>query len=171
MRIKYTLSRLTHFDITSANQDFIRVDTYACKDNKTGVYLGLVKTRKANRLIYLPGSVRKALLELREIQDQYIKEHSGDSFNPLGFVLCAKNGRHMDPKAFEDGFKEIVRGAKVKEINIHATRHTFATEALYKSSDLITISEILGHAKPSTTLDMYGHTFDSRKRSLMALFD
>ncbi|MDE6261645.1 MAG: tyrosine-type recombinase/integrase [Oscillospiraceae bacterium] len=51
--------------------------------------------------------------------------------------------------------------------NLHATRHTFATEALQKTTDIITVSEILGHAKPSTTLDMYGHTFDDRKRALM----
>lgn len=33
--------------------------------------------------------------------------------------------------------------------------------------DIITVSEILGHAKPSPTLDMYGHTFYDRKRALM----
>lgn len=43
----------------------------------------------------------------------------------------------------------------------------FSEEALQKATDIITVSEILGHTKPSTTLDMYGHTFDERKRTLM----
>ena len=53
-------------------------------------------------------------------------------------------------------------------MNLHATRHTFATEAMQITTDIVTVSEILGHAKPSTTLDMYSHTFDDRKRALMA---
>ena len=170
MRVKDTLARLPHFEITSATQGFIRIDTYQSKRIKTGIYLGPVK-KKANRIIYLPESVRRALIELREIQISYRNKFIGGDFNPFGFVLCTENGLPIDPKTFEEKFRGFVHESKVKDINIHATRHTFATEALNKSSDLITISEILGHAKPSTTLDMYGHTFDSRKRSLMALFD
>ena len=169
--IKYTLSRLPHFERTSANQEYIRIDTYAKQNSKTGIYLGPVKTKKANRNVPLPVSVRKALLELRKIQDEYRYEYSAGPFNPLGFALCTKDGHPLEVRVFQDGFKELVREAKVKEINVHATRHTFATEALQKSSDLVTVSEILGHAVPSTTLDMYGHTFDSRKRSLMAQFE
>lgn len=55
-----------------------------------------------------------------------------------------------------------------KNVNLHATRHTFATEALQKATDIITVSEILGHAKPSATLDMYGYTFEERKQALMS---
>lgn len=55
-----------------------------------------------------------------------------------------------------------------KNVNFHATRHTFTTEVLQKTTDIITVSEILGHAKPSATLDMYGHTFEERKQALMA---
>lgn len=171
IRIKHTLSRLPHFEKTSATQDYIRVDTYARENTRTGVYLGPVKTKKGNRTIYLPNSVRKALLELKEIQEEYQQQYSGEQFNPLGFVLCTKGGRPLDPRGFETHFKEIVQEANVKEINVHATRHSFATEALQKSTDLVTISEILGHAMPSTTLDMYGHTFDSKKRALMSMFD
>lgn len=171
MRINCTLSRLPHFKVTSATQDFIRVDTYESNSVKTGIYLGPVKTQKANRIIYLPESVRKALQELRSIQESNREKFIGDTFNPFGFVICTERGRSMEPKTFEEGFKEIVHEAKIKDINVHATRHSFATEALQKSTDLITISEILGHAKPSTTLDMYGHTFDSRKKTLMSMFN
>lgn len=92
-------------------------------------------------------------MELRDIQATYRDEFIGDAFNPFGFVQCNKNGRSIEPRTFEEGFKGSVHEAKIKNINVHATRHSFATEALQKSTDLITISEILGHAKPSTTLE------------------
>ena len=165
------MGRLTVFEITSATKEYVRVNTYSSKNSKTAIYLGPVETKKGNRTIYLPNGVRKALLELKEIQENYLENYTSEDFNPFGFVLCSTEGHPMDAKVFEEGFSEIVGDAKVRRINVHATRHTFATEALQKSTDLITISEILGHAKPSTTLDMYGHTFDERKRSLMSLFE
>lgn len=83
-------------------------------------------------------------------------------------VFCTEEGHPFEAKVLEDGFQKILAELHLKSVNIHATRHTFATEALQKATDIITVSEILGHTKPSTTLDMYGHTFDDRKRALMA---
>jgi len=171
MHIRHTLGRLAVFEITSSTQGYVKVNTHTPKNSKTAIYLGPVKTKKGNRTIYLPDSVRKAVIELKELQAEYRNAYSGKTFNSFGFILCSKEGQAMDPKVFEEGFSDIVSEAKLKKINVHATRHTFATEALQKSTDLIAISEILGHAKPSTTLDMYGHTFDDRKRSLMSLFE
>ena len=92
-------------------------------------------------------------------------------FNPFGFILCNEQGHPFDTKCFEEGFKKYLSIANLREINVHATRHTFATEALLKTTDIVTVSEILGHAAPSTTLNMYGHTFDERKRKLMNMFE
>ena len=88
-------------------------------------------------------------------------------FNPHELVFYTEEGHPFEAKVLEDGFQKILAEFHLKSINIHATMHTFATKALQKAMDIITVSEILGHAKPSTTLDMYGHTFDDRKRALM----
>ena len=98
--------------------------------------------------------------------DQYMRENP--DFNPHDLVFCTKDGHCLDSKTLEEGFHQILTDLGLKCVNLHATRHTFATEAMQKTSDIVTISEILGHAKPSTTMDMYGHTFDERKRALMA---
>ena len=89
-------------------------------------------------------------------------------FNPHNLVFCTEDGHCLDAKTLEEGFHQILTDLGLKCVNLHATRHTFATEAMQKTSDIVTVSEILGHAKPSTTMDMYGHTFDERKRALMA---
>ena len=82
-------------------------------------------------------------------------------------MFCTEEGHPLEIKVLENGFQQILAALQIKNVNLHATRYTFATEALQKATDIITVSEILGHTKPSTTLDMYGHTFDERKRALM----
>ena len=166
IRIRHTLSRLTKFDVSQSSYPYIRLDTYAPETNRTAIYLGPVKTKKAARMIYLPPRAKDALVRLRTINLEL--SFGRPVFNPHDLVFCTEEGHPLDAKVLEDEFRGILTALRLKIVNLHATRHTFATEALQKSTDIVTVSEILGHAKPSTTLDMYGHTFDERKRALMA---
>ena len=165
MQIRHTLSRLKKFDVTQSGYQYIRLDDYAPKTNRTAIYLGPVKTKKAARTIYLSVRAKEAFLEIRAISAELAKGKS--DFNPYNLVFCTVDGHPLEIKVLEDGFQQILANLQIKSVNLHATRHTFATEALQKTTDIITVSEILGHTKPSTTLDMYGHTFDDRKRALM----
>ena len=45
----------------------------------------------------------------------------------------------------------------MKHINPHAFRHTMASLLYFAGMDTISISGHLGHAKPSTTQNMYAH--------------
>lgn len=47
--------------------------------------------------------------------------------------------------------------------HLHQLRHYFATTLLEMGSDLVTISDLLGHSKVTTSL-MYSHTNEDRKR-------
>ena len=165
IKIRHTLSRLEKFDVTRSAYPYIQLDTYAPETNRTAIYLGPVKTRKAVRTIYLPVRAKAALRVIRAISAEFANEKP--NFNPYNLVFCTKAGHPLDAKVLEEGFQKILAELQLKSVNLHATRYTFATEALQKTTDIITVSEILGHAKPSTTLDMYGHTFDDRKRALM----
>jgi integrase len=44
-------------------------------------------------------------------------------------------------------------------------RHAFASAALRQSADLKSVSEILGHSRPDTTLRIYQHTGTAQHRS------
>lgn len=48
MKIRHTLSRLKKFDVTQSAYQYIQLDSYAPKTNRTAIYLGPVKTK--NRL-------------------------------------------------------------------------------------------------------------------------
>lgn len=166
MKIWHTLSRLKKFDVSKSAYPYIRLDAYAPETNRTALYLGPVKTKKAVRTIYLPARAKEALLVIRAISTEFADVKS--DFNPHDLVFCTEEGHPFEAKVLEEGFQKILADLHLKSVNLHATRHTFATEALQKTTDIVTVSEILGHTKPSTTLDMYGHTFDERKRALMA---
>lgn len=164
--VRHTMGRLKKFDVELSPYPYIRLDDYAPKSNRTALYLGPVKTKKSARTVYLPDRALQAFTQIKSITDQLSNGRS--QFNPHDMVFCTPEGHPYEPKTLEEGFQDILTSLGLKNVNLHATRHTFATEALHKSTDIITVSEILGHALPSTTLDMYGHTFDERKRALMA---
>ena len=164
--VRHTMGRLKKFDVELSPYTYIRLDDYAPKSNRTALYLGPVKTKKSARTVYLPDRALQAFAQIRSITDQLSNGRS--QFNPHNMVFCTPEGHPYEPKTLEEGFQNILTSLGLKNVNLHATRHTFATEALHKSTDIITVSEILGHALPSTTLDMYGHTFDERQRALMA---
>lgn len=49
---------------------------------------------------------------------------------------------------------------------IHNTRHTYATHALLAGVAVLVVSKVLGHSKPSVTLDIYGHVLqDAESRA------
>lgn len=62
-------------------------------------------------------------------------------------------------------FKMILRenGLPV-DLNVHSLRHTNASMLIAQGVDVRTVAGLLGHAQPSTTLDIYSHAFDKNKR-------
>ena len=42
-------------------------------------------------------------------------------------------------------------------VNFHGLRHTNATILINQGLDVTTVSHLLGHARPSTTEDIYSH--------------
>ena len=54
------------------------------------------------------------------------------------------------------------------DFNIHCLRHTAASLMISGGADVATVSGILGHAQVSTTLDIYTHAFDEKKREVSA---
>ena len=146
------------------------IEALSPETNKTAIMIGQVKTAKSRRKIYLPEKAINALKRLKAWQEN-MKRQVGKQFNSMGFVLCNENGFPLDPRYYQDVFQRHIKKAGLTHANFHALRHTFATRALEKGGDLNTVADILGHAQPSTSLNMYGHSFDERRRKFMTLFN
>ena len=73
--------------------------------------------------------------------------------------------RNMVPCTFTFRFKKILReNALPDDLNVHSLRHTNASMLIAQGVDVRTVAGLLGHAQPSTTLDIYSHAFDKNKR-------
>ena len=64
-------------------------------------------------------------------------------------------------------FKEILKKSKIKRYKFHTLRHTFATNCIEAGMDIKSLSEILGHADVSITLNIYVHSSDKTKRKYL----
>ena len=70
---------------------------------------------------------------------------------------------HIRPDVVSSRFRDLCDRLDVPRIRFHDLRHTAASILLADPTlPLNLISERLGHAKPSITLDVYGHVFDEQ---------
>lgn len=72
----------------------------------------------------------------------------------------------MTPSSFIWRFKMILQKYGLPEkLNVHSLRHTNASLLIAGGADVTTVSSLLGHSQPSTTLDIYSHAFDKNKKA------
>ena len=123
------------------------------------------KTRAGVRVVYLSKDMCK-LLRAWEKECQWEKEQQGDDeLTQDDYLFQQPNGDPMVPRTFTYRFKMILRenGLPV-DLNVHSLRHTNASMLIAQGVDVRTVAGLLGHAQPSTTLDIYSHAFDKNKR-------
>ena len=63
----------------------------------------------------------------------------------------------MDPEKVTHAFTSIVRSINLKGVRLHDLRHTHASLMLQAGVHPKVVSERLGHASVSITLDTYSH--------------
>ncbi|MEL7589677.1 MAG: site-specific integrase [Anaerolineaceae bacterium] len=65
----------------------------------------------------------------------------------------------MDQRRLLEEFKKLLAKAGLPIIRFHDLRHTMASLLLNNKVPVIVVSNMLGHSKPSVTLDIYSHVF------------
>ena len=82
------------------------------------------------------------------------------------FILTG-NLQYMEPRTLQNRFKKIIRECGLENVHFHTLRHTFATRCVEVGFEIKSLSEILGHANTSITLEQYVHSSLEMKRSNM----
>ena len=88
---------------------------------------------------------------------------------PGTFLLTRDKKKIVEPRTMEYRFNAILRKCGLKETGFHSTRRTFASRCIERCMDPKTLSEILGHASVSTTLDLYVRINLQRKADSLKL--
>lgn len=122
---------------------------------KTKVIVSEPKTDNSVRIIPLPGFLVEYIKDFRANDDKY--------------VLTAST-KHTEPHTYYMRYKNYLRKHNLGNYTFHELRHTFATECVDRGFDIKSLSEILGHADVSTTMNYYVHpTLQMKKRQMEML--
>ncbi len=126
-----------------------------------GISLGEPKTSEGNRSILLPPSTAELLQNRRGREEKAA----------WIFPNTDRGDQPLYPQRAYRRMKKILKGAGLPTIRFHDLRHTFATHALSSGVDAKTLSGILGHTKPSFTLDNYTHMTGDMQQKAADLMD
>ncbi len=86
--------------------------------------------------------------------------HRREGFANPEWVFLSTKGLQLMERNFNRSFARLTTAAakkKVRPLNLHCCRHTFATMALESGRNIKWVAEILGHSDPTITLRTYAH--------------
>jgi integrase len=134
------------------------------------------KTKKSKRKIVLFKTTIEALKAQRKKQIEN-KLLLGELYNDNNFVCTHENGDPFIPQYISKRFQLCEKAynkennkAPIEIIRFHDLRHTHATWLLKKGINPKIVSERLGHANVSITLDTYSHVLpDIQKQAIESI--
>ena len=130
-----------------------------------GLMLDKPKTEKSRRSIKI-GKEGIEILMYQKYCLESEKEEKKELWREEGFVFPSTIGTAMDPSNLVKKFRQALKRAGLKIIRFHDLRHTSAALMLNNGVDILVASRRLGHAKPSITLDVYGHLLSSEQNEV-----
>lgn len=157
----------------------------AAAKSKDGQYDKDPKTKKGIRCLHMPAESMN-LLRTWKAQQKEISVALGDAWEGMrgkdfdkNYVFMTKTGGQMNLDTPQAKFHKIIdrynrdidkaieeRTAtpadKLPRIRLHDLRHTCATLLISEGMNIETISQRMGHADTSTTLDIYGHALPAK---------
>ena len=137
--------------------DFDNNRLYLCEHRvytvKTGAISTTLKTDES-RYVTISPAITDLLRRWKEEQTAFF-DHLG--ITPSGYVATADNGQPMHPDSPTDWLANFAKRHNLPPIHPHKFRHTQASLLIAEGVDILTVSKRLGHAKVSTTLDIYSH--------------
>ena len=89
-----------------------------------------------------------------------------DPHCPAAFLLTGTE-RFMEPREVQKRLAKYTRECGLEGVHFHTIRHTFATRCVEAGFEIKSLSEILGHADTSITLNRYVHSSMELKRENM----
>lgn len=123
-------------------------------DNKTKILIGSPKSETSQRTI--PLTEQAAVLCGR------MKPHG-----KAAYILTGTE-KYMEPRTLQYRLERYTKDCGLEGVHFHTLRHTFATRCVEVGFEIKSLSEILGHASTTITLDRYVHSSMDLKRDNMS---
>ena len=143
------------------------------------------KSKTSVRSITMNSVVRKTLLELKmqnvtfAVQLPYVDDSGNIRGYISDFIFTNTSGNVWNEPGFRELIKRIVKRhnkeaeenhtEKIENFCPHMVRHTYTSLAYSAGADVKIVSQNLGHASTSITLDTYTHLTEDKKREQEAI--
>jgi len=162
------------WDKINFKENTITIDMNVLYTKDRGVYTDTTKTEASNRVITIPSelimlikqykreynSIRMALIDKWHNENFVFVQETGMAMHPDSLTDYCSKFRKKYNKIIAERNKDLPQAEQLKlipRINPHSFRHSQASLLFFNGNDAITISKRLGHAKVSTTTDIYSH--------------
>ena len=151
-------------------QRSIHICRSAVKITGDEIFVKEPKTRSGDRYVYFSAEMESLLREYRRACQYITTTYDERELDTNDFLFRRQGTRlPMTPTTFTWRFKCILKKNGLPEqLNVHSLRHTAASLMIAGGADVATVASILGHAQPSTTLNIYTHAFDKNKKAASA---
>jgi len=155
--------------------------------DKIGLVIGPPKTEEGEREItissnlvdYLKSYKIWQIQERLKVGDQWQKgdrekwlsegtehdPHEPKDWQPVDWMFTNWRGYPLHPSTIYHWIKDFLKENNHPLMTVHGLRHTNISLMLAEGVDLITASKRAGHAKPSTTADIYAHALKKPDRA------
>jgi integrase len=113
-----------------------------------------VKTKNGRRRVDLSDHLLETLKDLRR-QKQQEALKKGKNEIPE-WIFANRFESFIDIKNVKSrNFKRVLRKAEIRSIRFHDLRHAFASQLLSNGTNVLYVSQQLGHANPGITMKIY----------------
>ena len=153
--------------------DFKTNQLYLCNtilySTDKGIYSDTLKTGE-NRYVTVAPSVMQILIALKKEQTLH-RFRMGAEWHDTGYLFTQENGKPMHPDSVTDWLYKFSKRHNLPHINPHKFRHTQASLLINQGVDIVSVSKRLGHAKVSTTSDIYAHILNKADEKASNVID
>ncbi|SDA79097.1 Site-specific recombinase XerD [Butyrivibrio sp. INlla18] len=121
--------------------------------HKTQIIITTPKSDCSVRDIPIPDDIYNVLVNIKQPDDC--------------FFLTGSESFFVEPRCMENHFNRVMKECVIEGATMHTCRHSFATICVELGFDIKSLSEILGHASVSITLNRYVHPSMEMKQENM----
>lgn len=137
-------------------EGYVTIQQTISRVQGVGLVRGRGKTAASRRRIALNPTVVAVLREHRARQNER-RLLLGPEWEDADLVFCGLRGRPLQPSTIYHAHVRMARQAGVRRIPFHSLRHTHATLLLLANVPVKVVSERLGHASVTITMQIYQH--------------
>ena len=136
----------------------IQIVNNVIQGKERGIYETTPKTKKSVRKIKISQRMCNVLKELQLWQSKE-RLRLGQYYDNRDYLFTQDNGKPMSPDSVTTYFDRDLSTKCGFHVYPHLLRHSQASFLAYNGVDPVSISNRLGHAHVSTTLDIYASAF------------